>query len=1340
MGELFMRPEPKKGLSWTGERFTTNARGEVEIEHLHRYFLARELCRGLDVMDVASGEGYGAALLAQTAKSAIGVELSRETVAHAEREYATGNLRFIEGDARRLPVPDASLDAVVSFETLEHFYEHDAFFEEVRRVLRPSGFLLVSTPDMNVYSPSSTEPNPYHVHELTYQEFEAALEKHFPNVAISGQRMLAGSVLGPTASGNQELLTFERRSGGFYESSRGVARAKYLLGVAAMGELPLVPASVFVESSTVEEMFRAATEMPALRKDSAEVRAELALAAGYARSLETALGEREQTAAEAQNQVGALAAELDRATNYARSLETTIGQKDKTAAELQSRLGALATELARAADYAHSLEDALGDGDNAMEEAQDRITALTGELALADDRACSLKSKLGSRDKALGEAQVRLTALSAQVRTIESALVANEQSLSQAGLLTSELQHAKAKVEEDLHLAIVQVNEVSAQLGETFNGLEETRRQLAERSLQLEVANGQVAQVLASSSWRLSAPLRDLSDRFPGLRNFAGRQVATHPLLRKMARRSVKAVWWTLTGQLGKRLSSRRSAHELAQRKADSLVPGAEQFDPLPVEVTLEAPAATVFGDTGGDMPADMLPETSAEMPIELSMEVPLEVQIEVPVEAPTAEAAETTAAVLLPFSTENVVPVLTPKELAIAQARQGLLEFLGSDQRIALVSAKAPVISVLVIVWNAAYFTLKCLRALEEEMKLPGTPPFEVIVFDNASSDETAQLLAKVEGVKVVTSTTNLGFLRGCNEGAAHASGEALLLLNSDAFVRPGALKAAWDCLHHSPDVGAVGARLVLTTGLLQEAGSIIWADASTQGYCRGMNVEADEALFTRDVGYCSGAFLLTPLKEWRALEGFDERFMPAYYEEVDYCLRLREKGLRVVYEPRACVDHFEFGSESKSGDAIAQSVKNQKILRLRHARQLREFCLPASSSNVLFARTSARPKVGRLLFIDNEVPFGALGSGYPRARAMLNAAADQGWNVTFFALHNPRTDWSQIRAEFRNTIEFIVDRTVVRLAEFLDERHGYYDAALVSRPDNMRLVCEIREKYPHLLRSTTIIYDAEALCATRTALQAAWNGDRADPKTLERAIREEIAVAHCSDAVICVNEQEAAHFRANLDVPVAVLSHAVQPASLAAPFEWRNGFAFVGRLLEENAPNWIGLSWFIREVWPLIRQQLPEATLEVAGHVKAEHQELIADGVRILGAVDDLSTVLDEARVFIAPIHFAAGIPIKVLEAAAAGVPVMATPLMAQQLDWNSGDIRTASAAADFAAGAVALHEDAAAWRAQAAAAKARVAREHSESAFVAQMAKILSSTRSHAEPAIEVRFKHA
>ena len=192
MGEIFERTAPPVALPWTGERLTTLTSGQVEIEHLHRYFFARALCRGLDVLDIAAGEGYGSALLAQVARSVTGVEIAPETVAHAREAYKKPNLTFLEGDARQIPCPDASFDAIVSFETLEHFYEHDHFMTELRRVLRPGGFVIMSSPERDVYSPAGSAPNPHHVHELTHDEFAALLHQHFGHVTLYAPAPAAG--------------------------------------------------------------------------------------------------------------------------------------------------------------------------------------------------------------------------------------------------------------------------------------------------------------------------------------------------------------------------------------------------------------------------------------------------------------------------------------------------------------------------------------------------------------------------------------------------------------------------------------------------------------------------------------------------------------------------------------------------------------------------------------------------------------------------------------------------------------------------------------------------------------------------------------------------------------------------------------------------------------------------------------------------------------------------------------------------------------------------------------------------------------------------------------------
>ena len=127
MEVLLIQNDTCQGLTWTGERFLPEVVGDIRYEHLHRYLMARELVRGKDVLDIACGEGYGSRILAEVAKSVIGIDLSQAAAAHASASYTADNLHFAQGDCSCIPLPNASLDVVVSFETLEHHDRHQGW-------------------------------------------------------------------------------------------------------------------------------------------------------------------------------------------------------------------------------------------------------------------------------------------------------------------------------------------------------------------------------------------------------------------------------------------------------------------------------------------------------------------------------------------------------------------------------------------------------------------------------------------------------------------------------------------------------------------------------------------------------------------------------------------------------------------------------------------------------------------------------------------------------------------------------------------------------------------------------------------------------------------------------------------------------------------------------------------------------------------------------------------------------------------------------------------------------------------------------------------------------------
>jgi len=232
-------------LPWTGERLVPSLTGDIVLEHLHRYLFAMELAAGRDVLDIACGEGYGGNLLASRARSVTGVDISLETIQHARSKYSRANLSFLQGSCAAIPMPDKSVDLVVSFETLEHFVEHEQFLREVRRVLRDGGVFVVSTPDKSVYTQKLGNRNQFHPKELEAADFEKCLTENFAHVQILNQRVALGSFLAPT--GKCDLLEVGTHRGNFevVHFTPGAAEGVYLVGVASNSALPSLKVGIF---------------------------------------------------------------------------------------------------------------------------------------------------------------------------------------------------------------------------------------------------------------------------------------------------------------------------------------------------------------------------------------------------------------------------------------------------------------------------------------------------------------------------------------------------------------------------------------------------------------------------------------------------------------------------------------------------------------------------------------------------------------------------------------------------------------------------------------------------------------------------------------------------------------------------------------------------------------------------------------------------------------------------------------------------------------------------------------------------------------------------------------
>jgi len=245
-------------LEFTGERFTPECEREIWYEHYHRYALATRWCANTRTLDAACGEGYGSALLALSAASVEGVDVSEQAIGHAKERYGhLPGLNFQVADCTRLPYADDEFDRVVSFETLEHLAEQDQLLAEFRRVLKPDGFLLLSSPDKAVYSDAQNNVNEFHVRELYRDELEALVARHFPACRLLGQKLMFHSAI--WSLGNLETVSLDQLAAGKKHSPKRITQAPmYFIALCAAGpeNLPEVDGRLWLFDDDEESVYQ----------------------------------------------------------------------------------------------------------------------------------------------------------------------------------------------------------------------------------------------------------------------------------------------------------------------------------------------------------------------------------------------------------------------------------------------------------------------------------------------------------------------------------------------------------------------------------------------------------------------------------------------------------------------------------------------------------------------------------------------------------------------------------------------------------------------------------------------------------------------------------------------------------------------------------------------------------------------------------------------------------------------------------------------------------------------------------------------------------------------------
>lgn len=368
------------------------------------------------------------------------------------------------------------------------------------------------------------------------------------------------------------------------------------------------------------------------------------------------------------------------------------------------------------------------------------------------------------------------------------------------------------------------------------------------------------------------------------------------------------------------------------------------------------------------------------------------------------------------------------------------------------------------------------------------------------------------------------------------------------------------------------------------------------------------------------------------------------------------------------------------------------------------------------------AEPGMPRVLVIESTVPHVRLGAGYPRSNLIVRELVRLGYKVTLYPLLNAVESKRRAYKDIPMDVELALNLGYPYVERFLEQRLHRYACVFVTRPHNMALVAPFLER----LHYSHIVYDCEALASMRASRFRHLRGVPLDPDEVDALVRDELAVARRSQCISAVSDEERRYIERLCPQPVRTLGFACDAAPTPTAFAGRWGFLLVGALADSvDSPNTDAALWFIERVLPLIRQKLgDEVALRVVGQCDRRlRKRLGRDGVEFVGSVHDLTPEYDRARVFIAATRFAAGLPLKVYDAARHGVPVVATSLIAGQVGWWDGDgLLVADEPEDFAAACVRLHSALDEWERLRRGGIARVTADCSLTQFAEQLKEVI------------------
>ena len=603
------------------------------------------------------------------------------------------------------------------------------------------------------------------------------------------------------------------------------------------------------------------------------------------------------------------------------------------------------------------------------------------------------------------------------------------------------------------------------------------------------------------------------------------------------------------------------------------------------------------------------------------------------------------------------------------------------------------PAVSIVIPTYDAWEITYKCLASIKENTL---GVSYEIIIGDDASTDETKNIKDYIKNIVVIRNEKNLGFLHNCNHAATYAKGKYILFLNNDTEVRRAWLSSMVDLMEKDESIGMTGSKLIYPDGKLQEAGGIIWKDASGWNFGLSQDPEAPEFNYVKEVDYISGASILLRTKLWKEIGGFDKRYAPAYCEDSDLAFEIRERGYKMMYQPLSEVIHFEgysHGTDKNEGIKGTEIKAYQKVNNEKFEEKWRKVLLKEhfpNGENVFWARDRSRNRK-TILVIDHYVPHFDKDAGSKTVFQYLKLFVSLNMNVKFigdnFCRHEPYTTVLQ-----QLGIEVLYGPHYANnWKQWILDNHDKFDFVLLNRP-------HISIKYIDFIRGHTrakILYYGHDLHFVRLAKQHTIENKKELLEEADKWKEVELSLFSKTDIVLTPSPEERDMIK---DLQTQKSVFAISPyifdtdSSPVHNFSERRDILFIGGFA--HAPNKDAVLWFAQEIWPTAKQAIGEAKFLIAGsNVPAEIKSLASDDINVLGFVTEeaLRNLYSNVKLVVVPLRFGAGVKGKTVEAMFHGVPVVSTEFGLEGLPAGyAAFLRSYDTAEDFSRQIIALYND--------------------------------------------------